>query len=592
MVLKNSDEHSKNSLSTAQGPGISTAFWVILSFVVAAYMIFMHLGLLPLMNPDEGRNASIAWEVQNSGRWLIPTYNGLPYLDKPILFFKTVAMSLSLFGHNEFAARLPSALSALGILIMVFLFCRREYSLRTAAFSVFVISTAPLFFGFSRCVIFDMLLAFFVCASIFAGYFAEKAEGNIRQRWYIVYAAMSGIATLVKGPVGFILPILVLTVFNYLDGRREAVRRLLSWKNFLIMSAVIMPWFIGVSILHPDFPYYGLVKETFLRFTTNTFHRSGPFYYYLPVIFGTFIFWSLLLPEMAIVFWRQRRKMLSADRLLSVWTVSVILFFSLSHSKLPGYILTAIIALGILTARIFDTAMGPAGKAEANVVRHGSLFLSIISIVLAAALIVVHMRPPFVDTWFRRIRNPAVLQSIRILTLPLFLLFIGMAVLAIRGIIHRNIKTMFFAFLMLPAAVPSLVLPAAAPTQFYRSGRGLAEKIIQGADGAEVACLRCFPEGIIFYLKRPVTVFTADYGSEIKSNYIPFYLSKKSIWPQHIRRVEDFKSWIAHRRKPVFLIVRSGRRPRLNAIAENYHKPMQYLGQNYWGVLLTPKGER
>ncbi len=566
-----------------------TALWFIFSLVVAGYMIFFHLGLSPLINPDEGRNASIAWEMQTSGHWLIPTYDGLPYLDKPSLFFKMVATSLALFGHNEFAARLPSALSAVGILAIIFIFCCREYNIRTAILSVLIVSTTPLFIAFSRTVIFDMPLAFFVCAAILAGYSAEKAKGNVRKRWYAIYAVMAGTATLVKGPVGLVLPILVLTVFNYFDGRKGANRRLLSWKNFLISLVVIMPWFVGVSILHPDFVYYGLVKETFLRFTTNSFHRSGPFYYYIPVLFGTFLFWSLLLPEMSVILWRQRKNMQSADRLLCIWAVSVILFFSLSHSKLPGYILTAVIALGILTARLFDVSMQHESSAETSIAWHGSLFLFTISALLVIALMVLYIRPEPVNRWLYHTHSPAVLQGIQSMTLPAILLFLGIAILAFTGMAWRNVKATFFAFLVFPLAVPSLIPACAVPIMSGRSDRSMVTEIRRSSHNAEIVCLRCFPAGLPFYLERPVTIFTGYNGYEVRSNYIRFYLSKTSKWPSHIKRAGDFESWSAHRRHAVFLIVKARARSQLGTIVKGYHGPVQRLGTDYWGLLLKPR---
>ncbi len=554
-------------------------------------MIFVHLGLLPLLNPDEGRNASIAWEMQRSGHWLIPTYNGVPYLDKPSLFFKTVALSLSLFGHNEFAARFPSALSAIGILIMVFLFCHREYNLRTAALATVIISTTPLFFAFSRVVIFDMPLAFYVCASIFAGYFAERTDERFQKHWYTICAGMAGMATLVKGPVGFVVPALVLVIFNFLDKRKGAIRRLLSWKNLLILLLIVMPWFIGVSVLHPDFPYYGLVREVFLRFTTNTFNRSGPFYYYLPIIFGTLIFWSLLLPETVIILWRKHKNLTSADRLFSVYAISVTIFFSLSSSKLPGYILTVIIALGVLTARLFDHAMSRESRAEEGVIRHGSFYISIIGTVFVVALFTVYIKPEMINPYLRHIHNPAVSSTFHSLIMPLIFLFIAIAFFGMVGAISRNTKATLIAFLLFPLFIPSMLLPRIVPILSNRSDRSLAAKIFHISRGAEVACFRCFPEGIPFYLERKIMLFTSSKGSEMRSNYIPFYLSKTSMWPPHIRKVKDFRSWLINHRKPVFLIVETSQKPQLGALMGKYRKPMQYLRRDYWGEMLIPQGE-
>src|SRR4051812_1190804 len=166
-------------------------------------MIFGRLGDLPLRDPDEGRNAEIAREMLATGEWLTPTYNGLVYLDKPAFFFRAVALAFSIFGENEFAARLPSALAACGILLMVYRFCRRDYDSETAALAVVVVATTPLFFAMARHVMSDMILAFFVCGAICSGYIAEQHEAARRRNWYLLAAAAAGFATLVKGPVGF-----------------------------------------------------------------------------------------------------------------------------------------------------------------------------------------------------------------------------------------------------------------------------------------------------------------------------------------------------------------------------------------------------
>src|SRR5437867_298476 len=162
-----------------------------LAFVLAGIVIFGRLGGLPLIQPDEGRNAEVAREMKDSGAWLVPTYNGLPYLDKPAFYFRTVALSFALLGETETAARLSSALFGFALLAMTFAFCRRAYRGQAAAMAVIVVATAPLYLAFSRLVIMDMTLAFFVCGAIFAGYIAERHEGHARVRWYLLGAVSS-----------------------------------------------------------------------------------------------------------------------------------------------------------------------------------------------------------------------------------------------------------------------------------------------------------------------------------------------------------------------------------------------------------------
>ena len=128
------------------------------AFLLAALMFFARLGELPLIDPDEGRNAEVAREMAESGAWVVPVYNAIPYLDKPALYFRAVALSFSAFGRSEATARLPSALSAAALAVMMFAFCRREYGERAAALAVAVLATTPLVVGFGRLVIFDMPL--------------------------------------------------------------------------------------------------------------------------------------------------------------------------------------------------------------------------------------------------------------------------------------------------------------------------------------------------------------------------------------------------------------------------------------------------
>ncbi len=196
--------------------------------MVAWFTLCFRLGHLPLISPDEGRNAEVAREMKQSGAWLVPTYNGVDYLDKPAFYFKAVALSLAAFGDNETAARLPSAAFGLALVALVFGFGRKVYGTRCGLLAAIIVATMPLFLMNARTVIFDIALAFFVCGAIFAGYLAEEAEGRARRNWYLLGAASAGLATLVKGPVGFLIPVLVLLVFNRIEGRRGVWRRLFS----------------------------------------------------------------------------------------------------------------------------------------------------------------------------------------------------------------------------------------------------------------------------------------------------------------------------------------------------------------------------
>ncbi|MDD5139766.1 MAG: glycosyltransferase family 39 protein [Verrucomicrobiales bacterium] len=539
-----------------------------------------------MLQPDEGRNAEVAREMKESGAWLSPSYNGIAYLDKPAFYFKAVALSLAAFGNNETAARLPSALFGLALLVMTYGFCRRAYGTRCAIMAVIIIATTPLYLVFSRTIIFDMTLAFFVSAAIFAGYRAEECEGKSRRNWYLLGALAAGFATLVKGPVGFLIPGLVLFIFHRVEGRRGVWKRFFAPLNLLVFFGVTLPWFIGLSLQHPDFPYYGLIEESFHRFTTTTFHRSQPFYFYALIVAGLFLPWSFILPEAGVAAWRNKSSMLSADRLCLVWAVTVVIFFSLSKSKLPGYILTVTVACGILLARFFQHAMAnPEGK-PARIVGRAAITLTILSLLIAAAAL-------FLSTRMSLLAKPLGLsvadaEELGGHFITAVILLSVFAVLGLLARFRRDAGLGFAIFAIFPLLLFMLNFGAIETIFNIKSARLMAQKIPALPPETRLAFLECFPSGLPFYLNRTATLFTKD-GSEITSasNYILFRLKNDPAWPANLVPVTNFDRWISQRDCQVYLITREKNRPRLETIAGVQPTDIQPLTPPYIGVLLT-----
>lgn len=563
-------------------------FLPVLAFVIAGAMVLARLGDLPLLAPDEGRNAEVAREMMGSHAWLIPTYDGVVYLDKPAFYFKLVALSLSVFGESEWAARLPSALFGVALLAVVFAFCRRAYDARTAALAVLVVATSPLWFSFSRTVIFDMPLAFFVSASILAAYLAEETADRPRRIWYLLASAAAGLATLVKGPVGFIVPTLVTLIFQKLDGRQGVPWRVLSPLNLLVFFGIVLPWFFGVAHYRADFPYYGLVEESFQRFTTPSFQRTGPFYYYGPVIFGLFFAWSVLLPESMVAAWRARHRWSSADRLFIVWAAVVVLFFSISQSKLPGYILTAIVALGGLTARTFAYALvNPNGRA-ARLVLRGTVGLVLLSAILAALLGSAAVHPGTLEN-LGRIRSPDV-QSFRPFFVPMIGTLLAVTTTGLVARWTRDVRVAFASFLVFPILVLAMDFGGIRSYADRHSGRSLATRLAGLPPSTEIACLQCLPNGVPFYLKRYVTVLTTD-GGELTSNYITFTLQGSIHWPKTVVPLWQTERWLQGRDHDVLLLATGGTRSRLEALAASRGVAVQELDHDWWSTRI-PAWER
>ena len=557
-----------------------------MALFAAVITITFRMGSLPLINPDEGRNAEVAREMKERGAWLVPTYDGVNYLDKPALYFKAVAVSLAVFGDNELAARIPSAVFGFAILALVWMFCLRECGPRVAALAVLVIATTPLFVSQARTVIFDIALALFVSLSIFAGYWAETYSGRKRTMAYLMAAAASGVATLVKGPVGLIVPLLVLLTFHAVERRSGAWKRLLSPVHALVYLALVLPWFLGLVWTHPDFLHYGLVEETLNRFATGQFHRTAPPYYFLWVLPVTFFPWSLLLSAGLLVA-RHWRDLPRVSRLSVVWSLSVVVFFSVSQSKLPGYILSVSIPFGILVAQLFDAALRNPAGAAARHVRFAAGSLAFLMLLTAGAVLVASPAMGILSHSVHIPRSDFTIWDFSPSMLPLAVMLLALTALGAWGWFRRRPTPIVLVFGLLPVSL--VILGAGVFLTVYesRSGRAVAVRMGPIAPTTELVFYRCFPAGLPFYLGRTAQLVTRD-GSELSSNYAVYALRNSAVWPEGVIRPEGFDRWLQESRKSVYLIVNESERHWLEILAQSHGSTVNTLSRRYSGALLPP----
>ena len=526
--------------------------------------------------------------MKESGAWLVPTYNGATYLDKPAFFFKAVALSLAAFGDTEAAARIPSAAAGVGLTLLVFGFCRRVYGTRCGLLAVIVVAATPLFVAYARTVIFDMMLALFVCGAVFAGFLAEQNEGTVRRNWYLAGAALSGLATLVKGPVGFLIPALVLVVFNRLDGRVGAWKRLLSPVNILVVLGITLPWFVGLCVRRPDFLHYGLVEESFKRFTSaKRFDRSEPFFFYLPIIAVMFVPWSFLLPEAMWATWKERWLRNSADRLCLVWAVVVVAFFSISQSKLPHYILTVAVACGILVARVLDSALAmPEGRA-ALLVRRATMAGACLSLILV--LIVALAGGAQTQKLAAVLRMPADeaggLCRAAVPVMVVVMVFAGFGAFAFY---RRSVPLCILCMTLFPQVFGHALFPVGSMIFEANSARRLAQNCALLPPTTELACLECFPIGLPFYLGRMPTLLSRD-CSELTSNYVLYGIRTTGKWPKEAVPLSDLDHWLKSRPGPVCLIAPATHRWELAPIARAAGAEIEVLTRDYLAVKLYPR---
>ena len=490
----------------------------------AAILFFAGLGRLPLLEPDEGRNAEVGREMMASGDWITPHFNNLAYLDKPAVFFWMEAAALKIFGVSETSARLPSALMALGTMLLVWFLARRMFGDSTGLRAGLIFAACPLALVLAREVIFDMTLTFLVTVSMVAFWLID--ESGFKKPWFdaVMFAAM-GLAVITKGFVGILIPLLAILIYQSARGQaREWLRLRWGW-GLLVLLAAALPWFIAVSMRNPDFPRYAFWNESLKRFSTTASHRGGGIFYYIPILLGGFFPWSLFLLLAGwnrLRRWRELRQEAGRPILfLLSWAAWVFLFFSLSHSKLPTYFLPAIVPLSILMGLVWQEVGKQMESRPPDWLTAGFALLLALGVLVAAAshswlYSSLHLR-------IARKLAPSVLELIQ----P-SLLYTGLMLAAI-GFLGRRLATQargrtlaIATFSVLAVLTPMLMLRWYAPLKLLaesRSSRNIAATILSSPErDSPIFGYYYFRTSLPFYLRRPVGLISVGWG-ETTSNY-------------------------------------------------------------------------
>ncbi len=329
-----------------------------LVFGLAAVLFLCNLGgAHDLWAPDEPYFAEGAREMLIDGRWLVPHVNGVMSTDKPPLFFWAIALlSLPVGGVTHWTARLPSALAALGTVLLVMRLGRRFGGERVAWLAGLTVCTTLMFWEKARWTQIEALLCFLVWAALSA-FEAWRAGDASGRRAGLLFWLAAALAVLAKGPVGMLLPLGIAVVTLAWD------RQLGRWREFAPVSgpvafaAVVGLWMIAAT-LGSDGAYsvWGALKEHFIDRGIHGLHHRQPPWYYLEVLPAHLMPWTGLVPGALVLAWRRRRK---SDRFLFVVALFVMVFFSLSTEKRHLYTLPAVPALALMIALLIDSLTPP-----------------------------------------------------------------------------------------------------------------------------------------------------------------------------------------------------------------------------------------
>src|SRR2546428_5385359 len=249
---------------------------------LCALLFFLGLGTLGLTDRDEGSNAEAAREMVASGDWITPTLNGAPRFAKPILIYWLISGSYLAFGVSEFTARLPSALFGTLLVLMQYAFATRilgpTVGLRAALMLLLNFEVLAL----GRMVLTDMVLVFFITLSIFCFFLAMQGEGR-GKRWYWGFYIGMALATLTKGPVGVLVPLLAVIPYLLLTRRwREVARECRLLPGTAVLLLIAAPWYAAMFLLHRPGDAASARGDTLTRFSSVIGGHGGAVLFYIP----------------------------------------------------------------------------------------------------------------------------------------------------------------------------------------------------------------------------------------------------------------------------------------------------------------------
>jgi 4-amino-4-deoxy-L-arabinose transferase-like glycosyltransferase len=482
---------------------------VVVWLVIVVLALGYGIGGYGLIEPDEGRNAEVAREMAVTNNYVLPHLNGLPYLDKPVLFFAAVATSIEVFGPNEFAARLASLVFGLATAALAGWFALRLWGRDAAVVAATATATAPLALGLSRAVIMDTALSFFIVLALVCFFIATENRAQASEEagspspwmwWTLGGWAAIGLGILTKGPVAFAVPLLVATPFAL---RRRAALAVWSPLGPVVMFAVALPWVWAVSREIPNFLHYVVVTETWARMTTDELRRTEPVWFFVPVVLvGAFPWTVLVLSNLRSRLVPERPDTRWATFYLWLWLLVPLVFFSLSRGKQEQYVLPLVPAVALVVASRWS---GPVKGVRIAATAWGLLGLAML---VAAAL-----GMPGLDT-------------ARVSTETAIRMAIGFGGAASAGAVvawfgaagrrHLALMGLALPLMAFPVVSAGLVEEVAAD----RSARGLAEEVDRRMTAdTDLLWIESYAGGVSFYLERTVPLASTD-GNELRSNYI------------------------------------------------------------------------
>jgi 4-amino-4-deoxy-L-arabinose transferase-like glycosyltransferase len=470
--------------------------WALL--IVFCIVWFYTLSARTLVPTDEGRYAEMAREMVATGDWITPRLNAIKYFEKPPLQVWMTALAFKLFGLGEWQARLWTGLCGLfGVLLTAYT-GSRLFNSRVGVMTGAVLGSSLLWAALGHINTLDMSLSGMMTLTLCGLLLAQRGDASEQEQrnWMLACWAGMALAVMSKGLIGIVLPGAVLVLYTLLSRDWKIWTRLHLGLGLLVFLALTAPWFILVWLKNPEHPRFFFIHEHFQRFTTKVHHREGPWYYFIPILLLGILPW---LGAFAQSLWHAHDTNASGFRpkaMLLIWAGFIFFFFSISHSKLPSYILPIFPALALLIAAYLDNASQKTWLATAGLMA----LVSVIGLVFALRL--PDMTKDAINAMLYRAAQPWVFAAFGVL-------LIG-AVAALALIRRTGGDLALRATLTLGVAgflAGQLLMIGSEPYGRYRAGAPLVPAIeAELTPSTKLYAVGLYDQTLPFYLRRTMTL--------------------------------------------------------------------------------------
>jgi 4-amino-4-deoxy-L-arabinose transferase-like glycosyltransferase len=323
---------------------------LLISFLAISW--FADIQFRDLTHTDEGRYGEIAREMVVSGDWLTPRLNGFKYFEKPPLHYWITASAYKVFGMHNWTARLWTELSGFLTILLTAYAGYRLFNRETGLLAGMLLAANIYFYLVAHINVLDMGLTFFMTLTLF-GFLLAQTDPTQYKKWMLLAWAGAALALLSKGLMAVVLPGAVFVLYSLIRRDLAIWKRLYFWPGLALFLLISAPWFVMVSMANPEFPQFFFIHEHFERFLSKGHQRVEPWWFFLAFTILALLPW---LPQS----WRSLKPALSSNKdqekafepglFLLIWAGFILLFFSISSSKLPHYIAPIMPALALLFA--------------------------------------------------------------------------------------------------------------------------------------------------------------------------------------------------------------------------------------------------